>query len=686
MTLPQALALAMQHHQAGRLADAEGLYRQILTVDPRHGDALHLLGVIAHQVGQSAAAIELIQQALQLLPAFAEAHNSLGIVLFSQGQLEEAVTSYRRAIELDPQHAKALSNLGAALRQLGRLDDAVAASRKAIGINPSFADAHNNLAVALLERRLLDESAAACREAIRLKPDDPAPHYNLGNTLAEQKQFAAAIAAYERALELNPSYTQACMNLGNTFERIGQLDRARECFERVTQFDPKFAGAHNNLANILWSQCRTEEAIATSERALELQPSSIAIHSSHLAALHYSPLTTPARLLAAHREYDRRHCAPLRPAWRPHGNSRDPARRLRVGYVSPDFRRNVVSHFLLPVLEAHDHQQFEIHCYSNAQRTDAITARFKATADAWRDVLSLSDETLAEQIRGDEIDLLVDLSQHMPGNRLLTFARKPAPVQIAWIGHPWSTGVTAIDYRFTDAYMEPEGSPWSESVESPIRLPHSWFCFDPIDETPEPGELPALRAGHVTFGCLNNFSRVNETVLALWARVLHGVENSRLLLRCPTGATQTRARQFLESQGIAPSRVDLVGWTPSRAEFEARFQRLDIALDPFPCNGGTTTCDTLWMGVPVLTQPGEVVVSRIGFSILSACGMPDFIAHSDDGFVRLAVDLANDLPRLTEVRRTMRDRMRASAFMDARGFTRTVEQAYRELWARWCAS
>lgn len=685
MTIPQAFALAIQHHQAGRLAESEALYRQILAVEPRHGDALHLLGVLARQVGRSDAAVDLIRQALQWIPEFAEAHNNLGMALFDLGQIEEAAAAYRRAIEIDPAHPKAHNNLAAALRRQGRLDEAVAACRQAIMLAPDFADAHNNLGVALMEQGRLDESAAACREAIRLEPDEAAAHYNLGNTLSEQKRHEDAISAYREALQLRPRYTQALMNLGNTMERVGQLDGAAECFQQVIEFSPDFAGAHNNLANILWNQARTEEAIATYERALALQPASTAIHSSLLAALHYSPATTPARLLAAHAEYDRRHCEPLRATWREHRNARAPERRLKVGYVSPDFRRNVVANFLMPVLEAHDRAQFEIHCYASVQRPDALTDRFRKCADVWRDVLHVSDDALAETIREDGIDLLVDLSQHMPGNRLPVFARKPAPVQIAWIGHPWSTGVRAIDYRFTDAFMEPEGSAWSESVEEAVRLPDSWFCFDPLEESPEPGELPALRAGHVTFGCLNNFSRVNDAVLRLWARVLREVRNSRLLMRCPAGTTQARARAFLEEQGIEPGRVELSGWTPSRAEFQRRFERLDIALDPFPCNGGTTTCDTLWMGVPVLTLPGEVVVSRIGLSILSAAGLPEFVAPSEDDFVRLAAGLASDLPRLAEMRRTMRERMRSSRFMDASRLTHHAERAYREMWRKWCA-
>ncbi len=684
MTLQQAFEVALQHHQSGRLAEAEAIYRQILAVEPRHADSLHLLGVIARDMGRGDLAVDLIRQALLWMPNFADAHNNLGMAFYLQGQLDEAVASYRRAIAIKPDHEKAYNNLGAALRLQGSLDEAVAACRRAIEIEADLADAHNNLGVALMEQGLLDESAAACREAIRLMPDHPEACYNLGNTLKAQKQFEGAIAAYQRVLRLTPNHAQALMNLGNTREEMGQLDDAMECFQRVLQFQPDSAQVHNNLANALWSQGRPDEAIASYEEALRLQPDSTPIHSSFLASLYYSPQTTPGRLLAAHREFDRRHGAPLRGTWCDHDNTPAPERRLKVGYVSPDFRHNVVGHFLIPLLEAHDHQQFEIHCYSSVRRPDAITDRCKRTADVWRDVAGLSDDALAERIREDRIDLLVDLSQHMPRNRLLVFARKPAPVQVAWLGHPWSTGLRAIDYRLTDAFMEPEGSAWSESVEKPVRLPDSWFCYDPIDECPEPGELPALRTGHVTFGCLANFARVNDAVLQRWAEILRRVDGSRLLMRCPAGATQARVQRVFEGHGIKADRVEFLGWTASRADFQRRFARMDIALDPFPYNGGTTTCDTLWMGVPVLTLPGEMVVVRLGLSILSAAGLTEFVAHSEEDYLRLAVSLASDLPLLAEWRRTLRDRMKASPFMDGPRFARNVEQAYREMWRRWC--
>jgi predicted O-linked N-acetylglucosamine transferase (SPINDLY family) len=264
------------------------------------------------------------------------------------------------------------------------------------------------------------------------------------------------------------------------------------------------------------------------------------------------------------------------------------------------------------------------------------------------------------------------------------FARKPAPVQVAWLGYPGSTGLPAMDYRLTDAWMEPEGAPWSESGETVVRLPDSWFCFDPLDDFPAPSELPALRAGHVTFGCLNNFCKVTEVVLDRWAGVLRAIAGSRLLLRCPEGQTQTRVREFMHVRGIATERVELVGWVGSREEFLRLFERIDFALDPFPYNGGTTTCEALWMGVPVLTLPGSQIVSRIGLSILSAAEMPEFVADSEASYLELAVRLAQDLPRLARLRATLRERMRASPFMDARRFANNVEAAYRTMWRSWC--
>ena len=582
--IQQAFELAVQHHQTGRLAEAEAIYRQILAVQPRHAGALHLLGVLAHQTRRNDVAVDLIRQAIAIVPENADFHSNLGIAFSAEERWEDAIAAYRRALQIQPDSAVAHYNLGIALKALGRMDE--------------------------------------------------------------------AIAAYQQALRLKPDYsTKVENNLAIVFRDTGRLDEALACYRRALAFDPRHAVTQSNL----------------------------------IYTLHFHPGHDMASIAGEQRRWEREFAEPLRKSHRPHANDRDPDRRLRIGYVSPNFSRHVICHFLTPLLEAHDHAGFEIHGYASVPVQDAITERMKKTADVWRDVLGVADEALAERIREDKIDILVDLTQHMGHNRLLVFARKPAPVQVAWLGYPGSTGLPEMDCRLTDAQMEPEGAAWSESVEMPVRLPDSWFCFDPIEEFPEPGVLPAQRAGHVTFGCLNTFCKVNDAVLERWVGVMRAVENSRLLLRCPQGAAQARVREFFAARGIAAERLELVAWTTTRTEFLKLFDRMDIALDPFPYNGGTTTCETLWMGIPVLTLPGEGIVARIGLSILSACGMPEFVAHTEEEYVRLAAGLAADLPRLADLRATLRVRMKASAFMDGPRFAKNMEHAYREMWRAWCA-
>ena len=488
-----------------------------------------------------------------------------------------------------------------------------------------------------------------------------------------------------RALPLRPVVPKVHNNLGNALRDNGQCDGAVVACRRAIALKPDYGEAHTNLGNALKERGQLAEALGCYRRAVLLKPGDSFLHSNLLYTELFNPDSDPLALRAQAEHWERLHVLPLAKPGQSFAHMPEPGRRVKVGYVSPDFCRHVISHFLTPLLEAHDHAQFEIYCYASVKRPDAVTERMKRTADVWRDVLGLPDGALADRIREDGIDILVDLTQHMSDNRMPVFARKPAPIQVAWLGYPGTTGLRSIDYRFTDACMEPEGSTWSESVETPVRLPDSWFCFDPIDEYPEPGPLPAIRAGHVTFGSLNNFCKVNAAVLQLWAEVMRNVEGSRLLLQCPPGETEAKMREWFEGQGIAAHRLELVPRTPSRAEFLQRFDRIDIALETFPYNGGTTTCEALWMGVPAPTFPGRATVSRIGLSILSAAGLPQMIADGRDDYIRLVTSLAGDLPRLSAWRSTLRGRMKASAFMDAPRFARNVEHAYRQMWRTWCA-
>jgi predicted O-linked N-acetylglucosamine transferase (SPINDLY family) len=717
-TLSEAFAIAQGHHQAGRIELAEEIYRRLLAADPEHADALHRLGVLLCQRGELAGGIDLIRRAIARKPA-AEYYNHLGMALRAQGNLAEATASYRRAAELRPDFAEAHNNLGNALRvqgdpagavlcfqralqlrpnlaeahsnlgvafqQLGQFAEAVACYRRAIELNPTMFLAHSNLGLALLRRGALAEAMTCFQHAVQLQPECADAQLNLGAALQAQGRVAEAMACYRRALQAKPDYVEAYGNLGNAAQQVGQLDEALACYRHALQLRPDSADLHNNLGNA-WKDAGCQaEALASYRQAVALRPDFAEAHSNLVYALHFCADNDARTIYAAHREWAQRHAQPLACFCRPHGNDRSPERRLRLGYVSPDLREHPVGRFLLPLLEAHDHRQFEIYCYTSTMSPDAVTTRLQAAADVWREVWTLSDEQLAAQIRQDGIDVLVDLSMHMGGNRMRCFARQPAPVQVTYLAYCGTTGLDTIDYRLTDPYLDPPGSEEGIYAERSVWLPESYWCYQAPASAPPVARLPALERGGVTFGALNNFAKVTTPTLAAWRRLLHAVPQSRLFLHAPAGRHRDRVCEQLGLSGSAVERVEFA--KRSRlADYLAVYQHIDVALDPFPYGGGTTTCDALWMGVPVVSLAGQTAVGRGGLSILSNVGLPELVARDADHYVRIAADLAADLTHLSELRATLRERMQRSPLMDAPRFARNVESAYRTMWRRWCAA
>jgi predicted O-linked N-acetylglucosamine transferase (SPINDLY family) len=366
-----------------------------------------------------------------------------------------------------------------------------------------------------------------------------------------------------------------------------------------------------------------------------------------------------------------------------HGNLPDPERRLRIGYVSPDFCNHVNSFFTIPLLSNHDHQQVEIIGYADVVRPDSVTQQLRGYSDVWRNTVGLSDEQLAGLIRDDRVDILVDLAMHTVKNRLLVFARQPAPVQVTWLAYPGTTGLPTIDYRLTDPYLDPPGLFDDCYSEESFRLPETFWCYDPLTEQPPVNALPAAVNGVITFGCLNSFCKVNDECLALWARVLRAVPQSRMLLHAPLDPARERVLAKFQEHGVPASRVEFVSRKP-RHEYLRLYHRIDMALDPLPCNGGTTTLDAFWMGVPTLTLLGKTALGRAGWSLLCNLGLKDLAAETPQGLVDRAVQLAADSSGLQELRRTLRQRMQHSPLMDGKRFARHMEQAYRQMWMKWC--
>jgi protein O-GlcNAc transferase len=609
-------------------------------------------GLSHHQSGRLAKAEACYRQVLAAQPDHADALHLLGVIAHQEKRHDLAVEMIGRAIKRNGRDPLYFCNLGVALREQGKLDQAVAAYRQAIGIKADSAGAHSNLGVALYEQGKLEEAVAAYRKAIRIKPDYAEAHSDLGNALKEQGKLDQAVAAYRQALRTRPDYAEAHTNLGNALREQGKLDQAVAAYRQAIRFKPDCAEAHSNL----------------------------------LFCLNCDDKVSAAHLFAAHREWDERHG---RQALLPstYANKRDADRRLRIGYVSPDFRWHSVAFFVEPLLREHDRQAVEVFCYSEVMRPDSATAHLRGLADHWLATVGLSDEALAERIRTDGIDILVDLAGHTGRNRLPVFARKPAPVQVTWLGYPNTTGLDAVDYRLVDAVTDPAGEADAWASETLVRLEGGFLCYGGLKGAPEPAAPPCLKSGTVTFGSFNNPTKVSAATFDAWATLLARLPQARLLLKgkqFADGAARALFLARLGQRGVAAERVELLAWLPDSAAHLALYHRVDIALDPFPYNGTTTTCEALWMGVPVVTLRGDRHAGRVGASLLGQIGLTDVIASSVEDYVEIALTLAGNPRRLDDLRRSLRPRMAASPLCDGRAFARKIEAAFRHIWRRWC--
>jgi protein O-GlcNAc transferase len=606
----------------------------------------------------------------------------MGLLSIQTQRPDIAVEFLRRAIAINPTDGSTYINLGKAFEGLGQLDDAIAAWRKSLELRPN-ADAAFNLGLTLHGRGQLNDAIVAYRQALELKSDHPEAYIALGNALNSTSQFAEAAQAYQHAIRLKPDYAEAYNNLGIALKNMGQLDQAIAAYHQALRLKPQYVSAHTNLGNVLGNIGELDAAIAAFRRVLELKPEFSAAQSNLLFTLHFHPDYSAARICDEHRRWNEQQAKPLARFIQPHRNDRSPDRRLKIAYVSPDLRDHVLAFTMIPVFSNHDHEQFELCFYANVASPDAITQRIHGHADLWRSTMGMDDTQIAAQVRQDQIDILIDAAMHMSRSRPLVFAQKPAPIQVAWLAYPGTTGLSTMDYRLTDPFIDPPGLNDQFYSEKSIRLPNSFWCYDPLTTRPAINDLPATKNGYLTFGCLNNFCKINDQVLRLWARVLKTVSNSQLILLCPEGHHRQKLLDTLRACEISPDRIELVSRRP-RDQYLETYHRIDIGLDSLPYNGHTTSLDSFWMGVPVVTLVGQTVVGRAGSSQLANLGLTELIAQTPDQYVQIAADLARDLPRLAEYRSTLRTRMQTSPLMDAPRFTRNLEAAYRQMWREWC--
>ncbi|CAO3378017.1 O-linked N-acetylglucosamine transferase, SPINDLY family protein [Azospirillum argentinense] len=640
-SLSDALAL----HNDGRGDEAERAYRDILKREPRNPDAWHLLGVLQSERGDPQSGIASIRTALSIRDAV-EYHLNLGSALLDAGRADEARDALMAALRLGPDRADVHFRLGNLFRQQRRPNESVAAYRQAIALRPGFVEALNNLGSLFLEVGQADAALAAFTEAIQAAPSNAESHCNLGHALDLQDRLGEAAAAQRVALAFRPDFALAWSNLGNVLKAQGHLDQAMTAYRSALTHHPDFPMAHSNV----------------------------------LMAQHYVPECGNADFLAAARDWAGRNGGGL-PITAPVVRDGHP-RPLRIGYVSSDFNSHPVGYFLDSVLRAHDRKAVTAFGYANNGRTDDVTDSLRAAADEWRPIVGMDDAAVAELIRRDGIDILVDLSGHTGNNRLTLFARRPAPVQASWLGYFGTTGLPAMDWIIADRHVLPPGEErfFTEKV---WRLPDSYLCFTPPTEEVPVGPLPMLGGGPVTLGAFQNRAKITRPTVALWARVLTALPQARLLLKsrefADYGVRQTLRDRFA-AHGIAANRLRMEGKTP-RADYLDSHNRIDLALSPTPFGGGTTTAESLWMGVPVVTLRGDRWAGRIGVSFLETLGLADrLVADSPADYVAKTAALVGEPEALAALRAGLRDRVRRSPLCDAPAFARSLEEAYRSMW------
>lgn len=576
-----------------------------------------------------------------------------GLSLQKNGQFKEAESIYRKILLNQPQNPDAMHLLGHVLNLQCDYAGAADVLKRLVVLSPGLADVH----------------------------------LSLGIVLRAQGKLTEALESFDNALRIRPSFAGALLHSAYVLTDLGQTDRAEDAYRKLTAVKPELVVAHLNLGVNLLSQGRLDEGVASYRKALEVNPDSVSVHTNLVYALNFHPGYSPEQIFQEHRSWAERHAEPLKELYPKPDNDRSSDRCLRVGYVSPDFRNHSVCYFFEPLLEHHDRTRFEIFCYSDVKKPDEYTSRLQNYRVHWRQATGLSDDELFHAIRQDKIDILVDLAGHTKGNRLLTFARKPAPVQVTGIGYINTTGMSAMDYRLTDAYVDPPGLTEHCYSEQLARLPRIYMAFRPPITAPAVNPLPSSICGNITFASYSGLFKISPDDFTVWADILRAVPGSRLkILASSPGKTSEKLRQVFVQLDIDPERIEFVP-AMSYQKYLLTHHDIDIVLDTFPCNGVTTTCHSLWMGVPVIVRAGDYrCVSRAGASILANMGLESLIARSVREYRDIAVALATDTDRLKCLRASLRETMAKSPNTDGGAYTSDLENIYRKMWCEWCRS
>lgn len=648
-----ALGCALQ--ALGHLQDAEQWFLTAIKRSPKHFNARANYALLLAARQRHAEAADLFQRLAEEQPSSYETWNNLGNTLFELARYDDALAAFERALTVKPDFFQAFTNMGNVYRRQGKFDIALANSERALRANPEFADGLNNKGVILLELGRLDEAATCFEHAIRVRPTFADALVNLSNVWRERQRLHKAVALLRQAFNHAP--TNACLanNLGCSLGELGHVPEAVACYRQALVLDPSKDHPYSNL----------------------------------LLNLHYLPNVSPDEIWAEHRRFGQMFEPRYAHLRKPFSNTRDPGRPLRVGYVSADFRRHSVAFFLEPAIERHDRTRIQPYCYSTVVRGDRITQKFRElVSTGWRDIVGFGPEQFAKQVRADGIDILVDLGGHTGNSRMILFATKPAPIQITWLGYPDTTGLSVMDFRLTDDIADPSGETDHWHSETLVRFDRPFLCYRPAPNTPLVAPSPVAEGKPFTFGSFNTMAKISSETVRLWSSILQRVPGSRLMLK-NKGLNEPESRESIYERfakcGIGAERLLVQGQLPTLESHLDLYRVMDLALDTFPYHGTTTTCEAMWMGVPVVTLAGRTHVSRVGCSILNSVGLNNFIASTPEDYVELAVRLATNWKEWIHLRMSLRDRLQSSPLMDEQDFVTNLEAAYREMWRLWCA-
>jgi len=672
---------ALREH--GRYEEALEQYKIAAGLRSGYAAPLYNMGLLQVARGDAEAAAVFLEKSLEIDPDFTPARSCLGTIRLEQDNYSAAENLLRTVLDKFPNNLETLNNLSLALIRLKRCDEALELCQRGISLAPHSADICNVAGMALRELGRLQEAITHYRKALALNPDNPVVLSNLGCALRDAGNVPESISLLQSALRLKPDYALAWHNLGISLRELGRLDESIEAYQRAIEIRPLFSAAYNDLGDAQTARGDVENAVVSFRKALDIEPGFVVAYSNMLLTMQYLPDISPGELYEASRGYEKL-CPGLSP--RTVVVNTEPDRPLRIGYVSPDFRRHSVSYFLKSVFE-NKSAEFSINCYSDVLTPDAHTDYYRSHADRWRTICGLSHEQVANLIRDDRIDILVDLAGHT-GQRIPLFALKPAPVQVTWLGYPDTTGLEAVDYRFSDELADPVGESDAFCSEKIYRLPGGFLCYTAPEDAPEVIVPLSRSKDRVTFGSFNNIAKITPQVVALWSKLLLHVPGARLIIKNHSLADKNvrdRYESLFLKNGITRDRVELRPWIKETGSHLAVYGEIDIALDTFPYNGTTTTCEALWMGVPVVTLTGNRHAGRVGASILSRVGLTDLVTDTEDAYLDAAVALSRDIDRCVRLRSVLRERMRKSLSNGAE-FIVSVEEAYRRMWHIWCHS